>query len=189
MGEERREELNREEYKEQEGAAALPEKTQERENAPEAEEKTEDLESSYEFIRETIKAKPINKKKMARQIGKLAGSGAVFGLAAALVEGCLRFGVGARVGLGEIAERDGIDLFTLLFSESLGRVVVSVPRSEEVRFKDMCTARDYPFARIGVVDAASNALDIQGEVAINLDELREAHEGTLAHHFGEVAPS
>lgn len=89
MGEERREELNREEYKEQEGAAALPEKTQERENAPEAEEKTEDLESSYEFIRETIKAKPINKKKMARQIGKLAGSGAVFGLAAALVFGIL----------------------------------------------------------------------------------------------------
>lgn len=89
MGEERREELNREEYKEQEGAAALSEKTQERENAPEAEEKTEDLESSYEFIRETIKAKPINKKKMARQIGKLAGSGAVFGLAAALVFGIL----------------------------------------------------------------------------------------------------
>ena len=49
MGEERREELNREEYKEQEGAAALPEKTQERENAPEAEEKTEDLDLSKIF--------------------------------------------------------------------------------------------------------------------------------------------
>lgn len=110
------------------------------------------------------------------------------GLAAALSEACLRFGVGARIGLGEVAERDGLDLFTLLFSESLGRVVVSVPRSEEVRFKDMCTARNYPFARIGVVDAASGALDLQGEVAIDLDELRAAHEGTLARHFGEVAP-
>ena len=80
-----------------------------------------------------------------------------------------------------------MDLFTLLFSESLGRVVVSVPRSEEVRFKDMCTARQFPFARIGVVDAASNALDFQDEVSIDLDELRAAHEGTLASYFGEVA--
>ena len=109
------------------------------------------------------------------------------GLAAALVEACLRFNTGARIGLGEVAERDGLDLFTLLFSESLGRVVVSVPRSEEVRFKDMCTARQFPFARIGVVDAASNALDFQDEVSINLDELRAAHEGTMAAHFGEVA--
>lgn len=105
------------------------------------------------------------------------------GLAAALVEGCLRFGVGARVGLGELAERDGVDIFTLLFSESLGRVLVSVPRSEEVRFKDMCTARSYPFARIGVVDAVSKTLDIQGQVALDLDELRQAHEGTLPGYF------
>ena len=46
--------------------------------------------------------------------------------------------------------------------------MVSVPRSEEVRFKDMCTARQFPFARIGVVDALSNALDFQNEVSINL---------------------
>ena len=109
------------------------------------------------------------------------------GLAAALAEACLRFNTGARIGLGEVAERDGLDLFTLLFSESLGRVVVSVPRSEEVRFKDMCTARQFPFARIGVVDALSNALDFQNEVSISLDELRAAHEGTMAAHFGEVA--
>ena len=51
----------------------------------------------------------------------------------------------------------------------------------------MCTARQFPFARIGVVDAESNALDFQDEVSIDLDELRAAHEGTLAAHFGEVA--
>lgn len=109
------------------------------------------------------------------------------GLAAALSEACLRFNVGARIGLGEVAERDGVDAFTLLFSESLGRVVVSVPRSEEVRFKDMCTARNFPFARIGVVDAASGELAIQGEATIKLDELREAWSGTLTNRFGEVA--
>lgn len=46
------------------------------------EEKKQD---DYEFLRETIKAKPIDKKKLAKQIGRLAGAGAVFGLSAALV--------------------------------------------------------------------------------------------------------
>ncbi|CAL8899895.1 phosphoribosylformylglycinamidine synthase subunit PurL [Kocuria varians] len=106
------------------------------------------------------------------------------GLAATLAEMALRFGVGARIGLGEVAERDGVDLFTQLFSESQGRVVVAVPRTEEVRFSDMCTVRHYPFARIGVVDAVSGTLDFQGEFAVSLDELREAHESTLPRHFG-----
>ena len=51
---------------------------------------------SYEFMKETIKAKPLDKKKLARQIGKLAGSGAVFGLAAALVFGALAPGLVQR---------------------------------------------------------------------------------------------
>ena len=38
---------------------------------------------------------------------------------AALSEACLRFNTGARIGLGEVAERDGLDLFTLLFSSPL----------------------------------------------------------------------
>ncbi|MBM7052168.1 phosphoribosylformylglycinamidine synthase subunit PurL [Rothia sp. ZJ1223] len=109
------------------------------------------------------------------------------GLAATLVESCLRFGTGARIGLGEVAQRDGVDIFTLLFSESLGRVVVSVPRSEEVRFNDMCTARNFPTARIGVVDSASNALEVQGEFSLSIEQMREAHEGTMARYFGEVA--
>ncbi len=106
------------------------------------------------------------------------------GLAATLSEMALRFGVGARIGLGEVAERDGVDTFTLLFSESQGRTVVAVPRSEEVRFKDMCTVRNYPFARIGVVDAESGALDVQGEFSVDLEALREAHSSTLPKYFG-----
>ncbi|MEX5271668.1 phosphoribosylformylglycinamidine synthase subunit PurL [Kocuria sabuli] len=106
------------------------------------------------------------------------------GLAATLAEMALRFGVGARIGLGEVCERDGVDLFTMLFSETQGRAVVAVPRSEEVRFKDMCTMRSYPHTRIGVVDAENHALDVQGEFGVGLDELREAHEGTLPKHFG-----
>ncbi|WP_112234561.1 phosphoribosylformylglycinamidine synthase subunit PurL [Kocuria sp. BT304] len=106
------------------------------------------------------------------------------GLAATLAEMALRFGVGARIGLGEVAERDGLDLFTLLFSETQARAVVAVPRSEEVRFRDMCTVRNYPFARIGVVDTESGSLDFQGEFAVGLKELRSAHESTLPRHFG-----
>ncbi|MFF2607305.1 phosphoribosylformylglycinamidine synthase subunit PurL [Arthrobacter koreensis] len=106
------------------------------------------------------------------------------GLAAALSEMALRFGVGARIGLDEVAERDGVDLFTLLFSESQARAVVSVARSEEVRFKDMCSARGFAHSRIGVVDTEIGALDFQGHFVLPLDELKEAHEGTLPKHFG-----
>jgi len=106
------------------------------------------------------------------------------GLAAALVESSLRYGVGARIALQDVMDRDGVDLFTALFSESQGRAVVGVPRSEEVRFTDMCTARGFSHTRIGVVDAASGKLEINGVESLSLDALREAHEGTLPKYFG-----
>ena len=86
------------------------------------------------------------------------------GSAAALVEGCLRFGVGARVFLDESLERDGIDVATALFSESTGRVIVAVPREEDVKFTRLCEGRGYPVIRIGVTDAGGPdgaALEVQ----------------------------
>ncbi|QXQ12023.1 phosphoribosylformylglycinamidine synthase subunit PurL [Paeniglutamicibacter sp. Y32M11] len=106
------------------------------------------------------------------------------GLGAALGEMALRFGVGARVALDDLCERDGVDAFTALFSESQARAVVAVPRSEEVRFNDMATARQFPVVRLGVVDAASNTLEVQGQFDLDLNELREAHEATLPKYFG-----
>ncbi|WP_323960153.1 phosphoribosylformylglycinamidine synthase subunit PurL [Arthrobacter sp. JZ12] len=106
------------------------------------------------------------------------------GLAAALAEASLRFGVGARIGIDELCERDGIDPFTALFSESQARAIVAVPRSEEVRFNDMCAARNFPRLRIGVVDAENQALDVQSHFSLPLSELKEAHEATLPKHFG-----
>jgi len=106
------------------------------------------------------------------------------GLAIALAEAALRHGVGARVWLDEVCERDGVDAFTLLFSESAGRAIVAVPRSEEVRFTDMCSARGFPHARIGVVDDESDALDIQGQFRVDLAELADAHRATLPAAFG-----
>ncbi len=110
------------------------------------------------------------------------------GLAQALVESCLRFGVGARIWLDEACERDEVDVATMLFSESTGRVLVSVPRSEEVRFTDMCSARGLPHLRIGVVDAGESsdatALDVQGLFTVDLDELGDAWRAPLRERFG-----
>jgi phosphoribosylformylglycinamidine synthase II len=109
------------------------------------------------------------------------------GVGIALAELCLRFGYGARIVLDESA-----DPFVALFSESAGRALVAVPRSEELRFTDMCEARGLPWQRIGVVDggpASSPRLEIQGVLSLGLDELREAHEATLPRLLGALAPS
>ncbi|SOB82996.1 phosphoribosylformylglycinamidine synthase subunit PurL [Streptomyces sp. 1331.2] len=94
------------------------------------------------------------------------------GLGQALVESCLKGGHGARIIVPE-----GMDPFVLLFSESAGRAVVAVPRSEELRFNDMCTARGLPAARIGVVDGES--LNVQGQFSVSLAELKDAHTGVI----------
>ena len=101
------------------------------------------------------------------------------GLAQALVEASLRNSRGIRVILPE-----GADPFVLLFSESAGRAIVTVPRSEEIRFTDMCTARGLPHQRIGVVDALSDTLEIQGLFDVPLATVRTAFEGTLPARFG-----
>ncbi len=54
-----------------------------------------------------------------------------------------------------------------------------MPRSEEIRFTDMCTARGLPHARIGVVDAASDALEVQGQFTIPITELAAAFSSGL----------
>ena len=99
------------------------------------------------------------------------------GLAQALVESCLRGGHGARIVLPE-----GVDPFVALFSESAGRAVVAVPRSEELRFTEMCAARSFPCARIGVV--VGDELEVQGQFSVPLDELRAAYEATLPALYG-----
>jgi phosphoribosylformylglycinamidine synthase len=104
------------------------------------------------------------------------------GLAQALVEACTRFGVGARVMLADVERRDGVDTFTALFSESQARAIVAVPRSEEVRFTDMCSARAFPFQRIGVT--TGDALEITGVGEFPVAELRALREGTLPRWFG-----
>jgi phosphoribosylformylglycinamidine synthase II len=108
------------------------------------------------------------------------------GLGQTLAEGVLRFGVGARVVLDELQERDGIDLATALFSESTGRVVVSVRREDDVRFQGLCNGRAFPVLRIGVTDGHSQALEVQGAFTASIDELRTTHGSTMPTRFGDV---
>ena len=100
------------------------------------------------------------------------------GLAQTLVETVLIGQCGARILLDEDA-----DPFVQLFSESSGRVLVAVPRTEELRFTEMCDARGLPWRKTGVVDPESKTLEIQGTATFPLTELREAWESTLPALF------
>ncbi|MDD7960965.1 phosphoribosylformylglycinamidine synthase subunit PurL [Microbacterium thalli] len=111
------------------------------------------------------------------------------GLGQALAEATTRFGVGARVWLSEIVERDGVDAATALFSESTGRVIVSVPREEDVKFRGLCEGRDYPVLRIGVTDAAEgveSVLDVQGLFSVPVADIRATSRATLPAAFGAI---
>ncbi len=115
------------------------------------------------------------------------------GLAIALAEACMRYGTGARVTLDSVCERDGVSVFEALFAESVARAVVAVPRTEEVRFVDLCTARGVPALQIGVTDdqedadapdhASGPVLSVEGLFRIPVAELAAASKATLPAHF------
>jgi phosphoribosylformylglycinamidine synthase len=105
------------------------------------------------------------------------------GLAQALTESVLRFNMGARVWLSEICERDGVDRTAAIFSESTGRVLVSVGREDDVKFVGLCEARNIPVLRIGVTDNTGE-LEIQDLATWKLDELRAPWVATLPELFG-----
>ncbi|MGH3743817.1 MAG: phosphoribosylformylglycinamidine synthase subunit PurL [Mycobacteriales bacterium] len=97
------------------------------------------------------------------------------GLAVSLAEACLRRGVGCSVTLPG-------DPFTSLFSETSGRVLVSVPETAVDGIEKRCAAADLAITRLGTT--GGGALVIGGVGEIPLDELRAAHERTLPALFG-----
>jgi phosphoribosylformylglycinamidine synthase len=105
------------------------------------------------------------------------------GLVQALVESCLRRGMGAKIALPDEFGAGSLP-FVYLFSESTARAIVAVPRGQEKAFTALCTERGLPWTAIGVVDANTRALDVRGQFTIPLDELREAWSGTLPRLFG-----
>jgi phosphoribosylformylglycinamidine synthase len=115
------------------------------------------------------------------------------GVAMGLLEMALRTDTGARTWVP-----DGVDPFVHLFSESAGRAIVVIPRSEEQRFSDMCAARRLRAVRIGAVDSGLGADvgregeqvltvdDVYGEpVILPLVEVAEVWRRTLPDFFGD----
>ena len=110
------------------------------------------------------------------------------GFAQTIVEMAMRSGVGARLWLP-----DDVDPFVQLFAESAGRAVVVVPRSEEMRFTEMCAARGVAAHRVGVVDSGlgvdagypkgTQVLQFGEYFTISLDRLRDVHGRTLPALF------
>ena len=101
------------------------------------------------------------------------------GLIQAVVEAAMAGETGCRLVLPE-----NVDPFVFLFSESAGRVLVAVPRTEESRFRSMCEARGLPVTRIGVSDTGSDSVEVQGLFSVSLDELRSTSEKVLPGLFG-----
>jgi phosphoribosylformylglycinamidine synthase len=101
------------------------------------------------------------------------------GLIQAVVEASLTGQTGCRIMIPE-----GQDHFVALFSESAGRVLVAVPRTEESRFRSMCEVRGLPVTRIGVVDQGSDAIEVQGQFTVSVEDLRSTSEGVLPGLFG-----
>lgn len=124
----------------------------------------------------------------ARVEGLLAGAVDLGegGLAQALCDGVLRFGVGARVWLGELLQRDGVDETAALFSESQGRALVAVPHEEEVKFRGLASGRGVPALRVGV--SCGEQLEVQDLFSFGVFELREVVDAALPRRFGPVVP-
>jgi phosphoribosylformylglycinamidine synthase subunit PurL len=101
------------------------------------------------------------------------------GLAIALAECCLGGAAGARIAFPR-----GCDSFVMLFSESAARAVVTVPRSEEDRFSELCAQHGIAHTQIGVVDQLSPELELQDSFRVSLRDLRAAWTSTLPARFG-----
>jgi phosphoribosylformylglycinamidine synthase subunit PurL len=97
------------------------------------------------------------------------------GLAQALVEAALGNDVGVRVELTG-------DPFVALFSESAGRVLVTVAPDDEERFASLAARHDVPVTALG--ETGGESLDVVGQFDVDLPTLRKAWSATLPAVFG-----
>ncbi len=109
------------------------------------------------------------------------------GLAQALLEASLRYGVGADVALDGVTGRDGVTPFAALFSESTARALVAVDPEHESELVAVAESAGVPVLRLGRTGGEELVVagGFDGETfTVALDEAREAHEGTLPRIFG-----
>jgi phosphoribosylformylglycinamidine synthase subunit PurL len=104
------------------------------------------------------------------------------GLAQALVESCLRYGVGLECDLEALCRRDDLSPFVALFSESTSRAVVSVPAGTGGTWEDFCAEHGVSALRLGTTSSRPS-LDVEGLFEVPLAELRAASEVLLPKLF------
>jgi phosphoribosylformylglycinamidine synthase II len=97
------------------------------------------------------------------------------GLAQALAEAALADGIGARVALAD-------DAFLSLFAESAGRAVVTVSATGADVLAALADRHGVPLTPLGVT--GGEALVVEGQFEIPLEELRAAWTGTLPAALG-----
>jgi phosphoribosylformylglycinamidine synthase II len=102
------------------------------------------------------------------------------GLAQALIESALRRGLGARIELPADA-----DPFVWLFSESAGRVIVSVKEGTAGDLAALCEIKGVKLTKLGEVTAEEDAtLEVVGQFRVPLDRIREAWQRTIPAALG-----
>ena len=97
------------------------------------------------------------------------------GLAQGLAEMAIRGQVGVQVTVAG-------DPFVALFSESTARAVVVVSPHDEPALMSLAQSRGVPVARLGIV--GGDAVTVEDQFSIPVDELRTAWAGTLPALFG-----
>lgn len=105
------------------------------------------------------------------------------GLITTVVESVLRGGVGARIWLSEVMHELKLTITEVLFSESVARLIVSVAREDDVKFRGLCEGRGVPVSRIGVTDSSVSGLQITDFFTLSSIELTELRQKSLPEHL------
>jgi phosphoribosylformylglycinamidine synthase len=105
------------------------------------------------------------------------------GLAVTLAESVMTGGTGASVDLSPVLQRDGVDAFTALYSESTARALATV-RSEAdlATVVGIAETHGVPIARLGSTDGGR--LKVKDVLDLTIEDMRAAHTGTMRQYFG-----
>ncbi|MBA2696005.1 MAG: phosphoribosylformylglycinamidine synthase subunit PurL, partial [Actinobacteria bacterium] len=99
------------------------------------------------------------------------------GLGVALAEGVLRHGVGASVSLDRVTDRDSVDAFAALFSESSARALVTVRSEDTEALEQLCAEHEQPVLRLGTT--GGEALGAEALFELSIVDLRAAHDEVI----------
>ncbi|WP_022867370.1 phosphoribosylformylglycinamidine synthase subunit PurL [Schaalia vaccimaxillae] len=114
------------------------------------------------------------------------------GLAQALVDSSLRFGIGGSFDITEVAARDGLSDLEMLLSESQARAIIAVPEYALEAVHAAAEAEGVADVRLGTT--GGDMLVVQGSElladanngagwAVDLDDLRSLSESALRDRF------